>query len=119
MLTTSVCSQPDDFLSRLHKIMRDPEIVKFFQMYFSTWSDTRASLMLMNVYLLVEEEFEQSVGRKPKGTDVASVVRQLMIDASYRRMIVDSFNEYTTNIHTNFHQNIRSLIADNKLSIEK
>lgn len=117
MLTTYTA--PDDFLSSMGRIMRDPDVVKFFRTYFSTWSDTRASLMLMNVYILVEEEFESVMNTKPREHEVAGIVRQLMLDSTYRRMIIDSFNEYTSNIHTNFQNNIRTLVHDKKLTIKQ
>lgn len=101
-----------DCLSIVAKLMSDDTFRDFFTEYFSTWSDARAVLMLMNGYVFIEETFISHTGKKPKPNDVLYILRKMMMNGDYRRIIRDSMLQFLDKPNTTFQDGATKLISN-------
>jgi len=101
-------SHPADFLGHLSQLMREPSFRKFHQEYFSTWSDSKASLMLIKTYFLIESELSRQ-GFIANEDEIIEVIRRLMKHRECRRYLVDSMVSFI-NDDQDFSRNFAQLI---------
>jgi len=92
----------DDFFSRLSILMENDEIKQFFKDYFKNWSDSKATLMMINTYIFLETEYESRNGFKPDQELVCELLKKAMMNGECRKIIVDSMSEYINNKSNNF-----------------
>ncbi len=95
-------AKQNGFLSRLQDIMTDEKVETFFKDYFSTWSDTKAALMLMQTYVSIDDSYFAQVGQRMPPEQIVVIVRKMIGDADCRKILVEAMNQYTTDSDSKF-----------------
>lgn len=98
-----------DFLTKIGKIMDDPDFRSFFDEYFTNWDDARAVLMILHTYSFVDDEFHNMTDQRLNSTEIIDIVRKLINDGNYRKILADSMQNYLNKDQT-FRGSIRSMI---------
>ena len=111
--------KPLDFIHHLEIIMTDPTFRAFFDEYFKTWGDTKATLMVMKAYLMIEEETKKT-SRKISSKEISEILRQILLNRETRRYLVESMESFMKSEHRQtFNQICHDTIKKQTLLIEK
>jgi hypothetical protein len=102
---SQISTRPSDFMSYLATLMADPIFRGFYREYFATWSDSKASLMLIKAYLMIEHELSKRTDYllpDHMNTDidphiVIEILQKLMKHSQYRHYLVQSMDLYMKN----------------------
>lgn len=99
------------FLQRLAIIMADDGVKTFFRDYFSTWSDTKAALMLMQTYVAIDDAYVREFGTRLPSEQIAGYVREIVGDKECRQAIVAAMSHYTSEAEVGFLQAYNRIAA--------
>ena len=92
---------PLNFIHHLEQIMTDPTFRCFFDEYFKTWGDTKATLMLMKAYIMIEEETKKIYGKDQNfdSSIVSEILRNVLKNSETRKYLVESMESFMSNTH--------------------
>jgi hypothetical protein len=89
ILTYDGSEQADDYLSTMAVIMT-PVFRKFFRSAFSTWTDTKATVMMMKMYMFIGDTY----GTRLTSHQIVEIIRKLIGDTQCRGVIVNIMSEF-------------------------
>lgn len=93
---TQAMQKPDGFMDRMAQIMAEEPVKNFFRDYFSTWSDARAALMLLQTYIVIDDEYRrQTNGKSMPSDEIAAIVREMVRDSECRKLLVDAMTQFS------------------------
>lgn len=96
--------KPLDFIHHLETIMTDSTFRSFFDEYFKTWGDTKATIMVMKAYLMIEEETKK-LEKEIAPAQISQILREILINSETRKYLVESMETFMKPEHrTSFNQ---------------
>lgn len=104
----------DDGMDRLADVMSDSAVRSFFHDFFGTWSDAKAALLMMYVYVSIDEEYAKQTGERMTPTDVAAIMRKMFANSQCRHVLVDAMADFMDARTAQF--DVKSIAATNKES---
>lgn len=87
-------ASPSTFYEHLSALMSDPVFRSFVERYFSTWSDSKATLMLMHLFAFVSDEYTNETGQRLDDAQCLQLVRALMDDVDCRGLVVQGMKRF-------------------------
>jgi len=112
LTTTKGIERPLDFIHHLEQIMTDPTCRSFFDEYFKTWGDIKATLMLIKAYLMIDTETNRIYGRSLPPTVISDILRHVIKDSETRRYLVDSMEKFMKESNQNFNQICHQILIE-------
>ena len=98
IITTSQDSisedEPNDFMSKLGKIMSDPQFKEFFKNYFQDWTDIKTAIMFMKTYAFIDEEYHKNAGHHMDPEELVDILRKMIKNGDCRRLIVQNMDGF-------------------------
>jgi len=86
------------FFTFLDKIMSDPELRGYFDEFFETWSDIRASIMIMKTYQMVDQHLKDSHVSFSDSTQrskiMIGIIKGMLSDSSCRQEMVKNMESF-------------------------
>jgi hypothetical protein len=104
-----IINKDQDFLSILAILMNDYDFKDFCKTNLSTWSDSKAALMMINMYVIIDEE----CGEKLSSTEIINIIRQMMKNTDTRNALITSMIKYIENPDSKFKTHIKNYISNN------
>ena len=92
----------EGFMQRMAVVMADENVKSFFRDYFSTWSDARAALMLLQTYIVIDEAYLQKTGTRMSSEQISAVVREMVSDKECRKILVDAMSQFSSGTEQKF-----------------
>jgi hypothetical protein len=86
--------EPQDFMSKLGKLMNDPNFKQFFVEYFKDWTDVKTSIMLMKTYAFIDDEYYKNTGVKMAPEEVINILKKMIQDKECRQFLVEEMSEF-------------------------
>lgn len=98
------------FMDKLALIMSNPSFQDFFNQYFQDWSDIKAVIMIMQLYSLIDQEYQKLTGGAKLPPDqIVKNVQQVMMNTECRALIVDTMSKFM-NPELTSNQSFRQII---------
>jgi predicted nucleic-acid-binding protein len=85
------------FMGRLRDLMENDSFREFATEYFSTWDDTKASMMLIHHYMLIEGEYLERTGKNLESDKIIEILKTIMANSECRKIIVDNMSKFFEN----------------------
>jgi hypothetical protein len=86
--------EPLDFMSKLGKLMNDPNFKQFFVEYFKDWTDVKTAIMLMKTYAFIDDEYYKNTGKKMAPEEVINILKKMIQDKDCRQFLVEEMSEF-------------------------
>lgn len=109
----------EGFLSRMADVLSDDKVKAFFRDYFSTWTDAKTALMMMHTFVVIDEGYFQSSGKRLSSSELSEMVRQVVADRDCRPILVEAMKEFMHGGEEKFYSTFQRIAAPKKvLSLE-
>jgi hypothetical protein len=84
------------FLARLSDVMEDSKVNTFFDDYFSTMDDVKATIMIMKTYSILRDRFITLNSREPSKEEMISIMKTAISDKDFRLAMVTEAEKFIT-----------------------
>ena len=92
----------NEFFNDLDNIMTDDKFRTFYNKYFKNFNDIKTVLLYMKLYETIQLEYKEQNNCDIDNELLAYMISELMNNSDTRKMIINSFNNFTDlNINEN------------------
>jgi hypothetical protein len=92
----------NEFFNDLDNIMTDDKFRTFYNKYFKNFNDIKTVLLYMKLYETIQIEYKEQNNCDIDNELLAYMISELMNNSDTRKMIINSFNNFTDlNINEN------------------
>jgi hypothetical protein len=92
----------NEFFNDLDNIMTDDKFRTFYNKYFKNFNDIKTVLLYMKLYETIQIEYREQNNCDIDNELLAYMISELMNNSDTRKMIINSFNNFTDpNINEN------------------
>ena len=82
------------FFEKLGELMENETFRGFINDYFSTWDDSKASTMLLQHYILIDDEYYRRTGRHLETSQIVNIMKEIVMNGKCRQLMVTSINKF-------------------------